>query len=100
MLVFDNINDIDKKMPIFGIAKREGEEVYKISGRAHVSIVNKGINLSDAIRKALELSNLDVLGGGHPPAAGTKVPIDKIEDFLSNCDKIVKSQLRENNNDF
>jgi len=100
MLVFDNINDIDKKIPIFGIAKREGEEVYKISGRAHESIVNKGVNLSDAIRRALELSNLDALGGGHPPAAGTKIPINKIEEFLSNCDKIIKNQLNENNNDF
>ena len=100
MLVFDNINNIDKRKPIFGIVKREGEEVYKVSGRAHESIVNKGVNLSDAIRKALDLSNLDVLGGGHPPAAGTKIPINKIEEFLNNCDTIVKNQLNENNNDF
>ena len=100
MLVFDNVNNINKKMPIFGIAKREDEDVYKISGRAHGSIVKKGVNLSDAIRKALELSNLDALGGGHPPAAGTKIPIEKIDEFLINCDKIIKSQLRENDNDF
>jgi len=62
--------------------------------------VTKGVNLSEAIRKALELSNLDALGGGHPPAAGTKISVGKIEDFLTNCDKIVKNQLRESNNDF
>jgi len=104
MLVFDSVNDINKKMPIFGIAKRDEEEVYKISGRAHESIVNKGVNLSDAIRRALELSNLDVLGGGHPPAAGTKIPIEKVEEFLNNCDKVVKSQIQDgetkNNNGF
>ena len=100
MLIFDNINELDKRMPIFGIAKREDEEVYKISGRAHESIVNRGVNLSEAIRKALELSNLDALGGGHPPAAGTKIPIDKINDFLTNCDKVIKNQLIESDNGF
>jgi RecJ-like exonuclease len=91
-------------MPIFGIAKREEEKVYKISGRAHESIVNMGVNLSDAIRKALELSNLDALGGGHPPAAGTKIPIEKIDEFLNHCDTVIKSQIQtgkvENNNGF
>ncbi|MFX0049497.1 MAG: DHH family phosphoesterase, partial [Candidatus Hermodarchaeota archaeon] len=57
------------------------------------SIVKKGVNLSEAIREALELTNLKALGGGHPPAAGTKVPIDKIDLFLENCNIIIKKQL-------
>ena len=96
MLIFSKSGIIDINKPIFGCAKRKDEEVFKISGRAHKSIVEKGVNLSEAIRKALSLSNLEVLGGGHPPAAGTKVPINKIEVFLENCDKVIEKQLREN----
>jgi RecJ-like exonuclease len=96
MLIFSKSGNIDINKPIFGCAKRKDEEVFKISGRAHKSIVEKGVNLSEAIREALELSNLEALGGGHPPAAGTKVPINKIEDFLENCDKVIEKQLQEN----
>ncbi len=93
MLVFESIEGFDKSKPIFGLAKREGENMYKISGRAHEVIVNKGINLSQAIREACELSKLDALGGGHPPAAGTKIPIDKLEMFLDNCNITIRKQL-------
>jgi RecJ-like exonuclease len=94
MLVFDNSGIIDKNKPIFGCAKRKDEEVYKISGRAHELIVNKGVNLSEAIREALKLSHIDSLGGGHPPAAGTKIPTDKINIFLDNLDIIIEKQLK------
>jgi RecJ-like exonuclease len=96
MLIFSKSGDIDLSKPVFGCAKRKDEDVYKISGRAHKSIVKKGVNLSEAIREALELSNLEALGGGHPPAAGTKVPINKIEVFLENCDRVIEKQMREN----
>ncbi len=95
MLILDESSIIDINKPIFGYAKREEEAVYKVSGRAHQIIVDKGINLSEVIRKALEMSSLEVLGGGHPPAAGTKVPIDKINIFLENCNQIVKNQLEK-----
>jgi RecJ-like exonuclease len=95
MLVFDKSGIINRDKPIFGCAKRVDEDVYKISSRAHEKIVSNGVNLSEVIREALELSDLDVLGGGHPPAAGTKVPIDKIDTFLENCDKVVKKQLKK-----
>ncbi|MFX1303717.1 MAG: DHH family phosphoesterase [Promethearchaeota archaeon] len=95
MLIFENLDDIDKSKPIFGLAKREEENVYKVSGRAHEKLVNKGINLSQAIRDACELSSLDVLGGGHPPAAGTKIPADKVEVFLENCNVVIQKQLQE-----
>ena len=94
MLVFDKGEIINKNKPIVGCAKREKEGVFKISARADKTIVEKGVNLSEAIRKALEKSNLDVLGGGHPPAAGTKVPIEKIELFLKNFDEEIKKQNR------
>ncbi len=92
MLIFDKGEIINKNKPVLGCAKREKEGVFKISARADKKIVEKGVNLSEAIRKALEKSNLDILGGGHPPAAGTKVPIDKIDAFLQNFDEVIKKQ--------
>ncbi|KKM06552.1 hypothetical protein LCGC14_1742820, partial [marine sediment metagenome] len=94
MLIFENSKEVDLSKPIFGLAKREDEDIYKVSGRAHEKIVNKGINLSKAIRDACELSGLDVLGGGHPPAAGTKIPLDKAELFLENCNIAIQRQLQ------
>ena len=96
MLIFGNNKGVDKSKPLFGLAKRSDEDVYKVSGRAHESIVNKGINLSEAIRNACKQSNLDVLGGGHPPAAGTKIPIEKVELFLENCNNAIRNQLQKN----
>ncbi len=94
MLVFENFEGFDKSKPIFGLAKRKDENVYKVSGRAHKKIVSKGVNLSQAIREACKLSKIDVLGGGHPPAAGTKIPIDKSDVFLENCNIVIRNQLK------
>ncbi|UCD00789.1 MAG: DHH family phosphoesterase [Promethearchaeota archaeon] len=94
MLIFENLENIDKSKPIFGFAKREDENIYKVSGRAHEKIVKKGVNLSQAIRDACALSNLDVLGGGHPPAAGTKIPVESVEIFLENCNAAIQKQLQ------
>ncbi len=92
MLIFQNNKSIEKSKPLFGLVKRDNEDVYKVSGRAHEKIVSQGINLSSAIREACERSNIDVLGGGHPPAAGTIVPIDKVDLFLENCNFAIRSQ--------
>ncbi len=94
MLIFDKYKGVDKSKPIFGLAERKDEKVYKVSGRAHEKIVKKGINLSKAIRDACDLSGLDVLGGGHPPAAGTKIPLDKVDIFLDNCNTVIQAQLQ------
>jgi RecJ-like exonuclease len=95
MLIFGNIQNIDKSKPLFGLVKRIDENMYKVSGRAHEKIVSRGFNLSKAIRDACEQSDLEVLGGGHPPAAGTKVPIEKIDIFLENCNIAVRNQLQK-----
>lgn len=95
MLIFNNDNIIEKDKPIFGLARREGKKIYKISGRAHESLVKRGVNLSEAIRKALDLSDIKSLGGGHPPAAGTKIPIEKADIFLKNLNKIIENQLKK-----
>jgi len=96
ILIFDHSKGVDISKPLFGLAKRADEDVYKVSGRAHEKIVNKGVNLSIVIREASNLSDINSLGGGHPPAAGTKIPINKLDVFLENCNKIVRNQLQNN----
>ncbi|MFX1435239.1 MAG: DHHA1 domain-containing protein [Promethearchaeota archaeon] len=93
MLIFEKSDLLDTSKPIFGFAKREEGNMYKVSARADKKLVNEGLNLSEVIREALELTNLETLGGGHPPAAGTKIPIDRVNDFLENCNKTVEKQL-------
>jgi len=84
---------IDKTKPIFGYADKIGEDFYKVSSRATLDLINSGVNLAEVIKVALKLTNLDSLGGGHPPAAGTKIKKELIHEFLLNCNKIVKKQL-------
>ncbi|MGB5910769.1 MAG: DHH family phosphoesterase [Promethearchaeia archaeon] len=93
MLIFERSDLLDTSKPIFGFAKRKDENIYKVSARADKKLVNEGLNLSEVIREALELTNLETLGGGHPLAAGTKIPIDRVNDFLENCNKSVEKQL-------
>ncbi|MHA1763015.1 MAG: DHH family phosphoesterase, partial [Promethearchaeota archaeon] len=93
MLVFEKGPTIDLNKPIFGLAERKEEQVFKVSARASKELVEKGLNLSEVIREACKRSNIDVLGGGHPPAAGTKVPLDRAEVFLEQCNEIIKIQL-------
>ncbi|TXT67482.1 MAG: RecJ-like exonuclease [Promethearchaeota archaeon] len=95
MLIYDESKIIKKSKPIVGYAKRKGTGIYKLSARAHESIVQKGVNLSEAIRDALQQTNLNALGGGHPPAAGTTVPINKIEQFLDNMSAVIQNQLEK-----
>ncbi len=85
---------IDKKKPILGYANKIGEDFYKVSARATIDLVNDGVNLSQVIKEATRLMKVDTLGGGHPPAAGTKIKKEKMDEFLLICDKIIKKQLK------
>ncbi len=93
MLIFEKGPVIDLNKPIFGLAERKEEQVFKVSARASKELVEKGLNLSEVIREACKRTNIDVLGGGHPPAAGTKVPLDRAEIFLEQCNEVIKIQL-------
>lgn len=96
ILILESGEGIEELKPLFGLAERTDENVYKVSGRAHQKLVEKGLNLSEVFREACKLSDLDVLGGGHPPAAGTKIPVDKVDVFLNYCNKVVHKQLHRN----
>ncbi len=78
---------IDK--PVIGVSRNTtGETQFiKISGRAHKSLVDIGVNLKDAFVAASATLNEDdeelmAEAGGHPMAAGAFVQEEKLKEFL------------------
>jgi single-stranded-DNA-specific exonuclease len=65
--------------PIIGIAKGDAKTI-KVSGRAPRSLVDKGLNLGDLMKKAT--AKVGGVGGGHKIAAGASIPDDRLNSFL------------------
>jgi single-stranded-DNA-specific exonuclease len=78
--------------PILAFANVETEGVAKFSARTTDSAVGKGVNLGAVMRVASE--KFGGKGGGHNIAAGSQVPLDRIEDFIKSADELIGKQLR------
>jgi single-stranded-DNA-specific exonuclease len=85
-----NSEDVDSNIPLIGFAFNEDGQV-KVSARGTEELVEKGLNLSTAMKKAA--ASLDGVGGGHNIAAGATIPKGKEEEFLDILEKEIKSQL-------
>lgn len=81
---------ISRDKAILGASKKEEDKV-KISGRANKSLVNKGINLGEAMYEASQ--EFEGEGGGHDIAAGATIPEDKISEFIELIDAGIEKQL-------
>ena len=66
-------------------------EMTKASARGTKELVEKGLDLSSAMRRASEA--VGGTGGGHNIAAGATIPPGKEADFLAEIDRIVSAQL-------
>ena len=79
-LVLGN-RDTDPFLPIVAFTTLPNDpNVYKISARCSRLLVLKGLNLGKEIKKSAE--SVGGKGGGHPPACGAFVPIEKLTEFL------------------
>jgi len=78
--------------PLLAFANIEAEKAAKFSGRTTEAALQKGVNLGDVMRLASEANGGK--GGGHNIAAGSQVPIDKVEDFIKTADELVGRQLK------
>jgi len=85
-----NSEDVDRNLPLLGFAFTEKGDV-KVSARGTQPLIEKGLNLSVAMRKAA--SHVDGVGGGHNIAAGATIPKGSEEEFLEVIEKILKDQL-------
>jgi single-stranded-DNA-specific exonuclease len=92
---------IDK--PVIGVSRNiSGESQFiKISGRAHRSLVQRGLNLKEAFVEASAILNEDdedlmAEAGGHPMAAGAFVQEERLTEFLGLVSKRFSSLLQSN----
>jgi RecJ-like exonuclease len=76
--------------PIIGFAYTE--KGVKVSARATQRLVERGVNLAEAIRLACE--KVGGSGGGHKIAAGAIIPKGSEEEFIRELDKIIGKQLK------
>ena len=82
--------DVSSELPLIGFADKGDGEV-KASARATEELIEKGLNLSLAMKKAAK--QLNGVGGGHNIAAGATIPKGKEEEFLDILEKEIKTQL-------
>ena len=86
-----NSEDVNSNIPLIGFAFKDDGQV-KASARGTEELIEKGLNLSVAMKKAA--SSLDGIGGGHNIAAGATIPRGKEEEFLDILEKEIKKQLK------
>lgn len=82
--------EIDSDLPLIGFANTEDGDV-KVSARTTQALVEKGIDLSKALKEAAE--QLNGVGGGHNIAAGATIPNGKEDEFIDILEKLLKDQL-------
>jgi RecJ-like exonuclease len=82
--------DVCSDIPLIGLANKNDNEI-KVSARATQELVDRGLNLSKAMKKSA--SSLNGVGGGHNIAAGATIPKGKEEEFLDLIEKEIKNQI-------
>ncbi len=80
---------VNPEMPF--VAVNQVEELVKVSARGTRALVEKGLDLSFALREAAKLVGGE--GGGHNVASGASIPPGTAEQFISKVDEIVAEQL-------
>lgn len=79
-----------RDLPLVGFATTPEGEV-KVSARGTRDLVERGLDLSEAMREAA--SHVGGVGGGHKPAAGATIPRGKEDEFLDALELVVAKQL-------
>lgn len=80
----------DPSKPTVGVNR--SEDTAKISSRATFDLLNKGVDLSAALKEAC--ASVGGTGGGHRIASGGSCPTGRSDEFLLNLDKIIGEQIR------
>ncbi len=80
----------DQEKPTIALSKVNN--LLKVSSRGTGYLVDKGLNLADALKASAE--SLGGHGGGHNIAAGATISEDKDEEFLNMVDSIVGEQMK------
>ena len=86
-----NTEEVDRSLPLLGFAETEKGEI-KVSARTTQTLVNKGVNLSAAMKHAA--SQVNGVGGGHSIAAGATIPKGAEDDFLIHIEQQIQKQIQ------
>ena len=81
----------DPSKPTVGVNR--SEDTAKISGRATFELLDKGVDLSAALKEAC--ASAGGAGGGHRIASGGSCPKERCEEMLSSLDRIIGEQLQK-----
>jgi Single-stranded DNA-specific exonuclease len=81
--------EVDSRKVIVGFASSEGK--IKVSARGNEELIQKGLDLSSAIRDAA--ASVGGVGGGHMIAAGATIDAGREEDFIKKLDECLRKQL-------
>jgi single-stranded-DNA-specific exonuclease len=92
ILNFEKESPNDK--PILAFAE-SNEGFIKISTRSPESLIQKGLDLSLAIKNSAEKIGLGQISGGHKASAGAKIPKDKISEFIQTFDEEIATQMHQ-----
>ena len=85
-----NTEETSNNLPLVGFADTENGNV-KVSARGTQELIEKGLNLSTAMKKAA--GAMGGVGGGHDIAAGATIPKGKEDEFLDILEKEIRNQL-------
>ncbi|AAB90503.1 MULTISPECIES: DHH family phosphoesterase [Archaeoglobus] len=80
----------NREKPIIAFA--ESDKGVKVSARATYRLVERGVHLAKALKRAAEA--VGGVGGGHSVAAGATIPEGREDEFLKLLDRIIGEQLR------
>ena len=79
----------DHSKPTIGMNK--SNDPVNLSSRGMWCQLDRGVDLAKAMREAC--ASVGGQGGGHKIAAGGSVPLDKVDEFLQNLDRIIGEQI-------
>jgi single-stranded-DNA-specific exonuclease len=80
---------LDPERPVFAFS--EGAGPTKLSARATLRLVDRGVDLSVACSKAAAAVGGE--GGGHRVASGATIPAGSRDRFLAEADRVIGGQL-------
>ncbi len=89
MIASTFVRYVNPDMPF--VAVNQVDELVKVSARGTRALVEKGLDLSFALREAAK--SVGGEGGGHNVASGASIPPGTAEQFIAKVDEIVAEQL-------
>jgi single-stranded-DNA-specific exonuclease len=84
-----NLEGVDRRLPIVGLAN--SDDGVKVSARGTQSLVQRNLNLAQAMNNAAQA--LGGAGGGHDIAAGATIPKGTEFEFLKSLNTLIGKQL-------